>query len=223
VIRRSKSAAEPPPDVVLIDDDLLLRRAVVRLLQLNGYFAATYDSLGQFLEAGKIPVLGCAILDLNLPDGSGLDIQKALAKSAPSLPVIFLTGYGKVETSVRAMKAGALDFLEKPVEDDVLLDAVRRAIERSRQLHADHSERLALRRRFERLSARERQVFALITSGLLNKQAGAELGLAEKTIKVHRAHVMEKMEAASFAELTKMAQALGIETEPPQPSSLGRR
>jgi FixJ family two-component response regulator len=223
VIPRSKTAAEQRPEVVLIDDDLLLRRAVERLLKTNGYFATTYDSLRQFLEAGKIPVLGCAILDLNLPDGSGLDIQQALAKSAPTLSVIFLSGHGKVGTSVRAMKAGALDFLEKPVEDHVLLDAVRAAIERSRQLHADHSERLALRQRFERLSARERQVFALITSGLLNKQAGAELGLTEKTIKVHRAHVMEKMEAASFAELTKMAQTLGLEMKPPQPSSLGRR
>jgi FixJ family two-component response regulator len=121
------------------------------------------------------------------------------------------------------MKAGALDFLEKPVEDSVLLEAIRAAIERSRQLVADQSERQMLRQRFERLTGREREVFTLITSGLLNKQAGAELGLTEKTVKVHRGHVMQKMEAASFAELTRMAQKLGLEAKPPLPSSIGRR
>jgi FixJ family two-component response regulator len=223
LITRSNAAAEPRPEVVLIDDDRLLRRSIERLLKANGYFATTYDSLRQFLGTGRIPNLGCAILDLNLPDGSGLEIQKELATSAPTLSVIFLSGYGKVGTSVRAMKAGALDFLEKPVEDSALLEAIRAAIERSRQLVADQSERRILRQRFERLSGREREVFTLITSGLLNKQAGAELGVTEKTIKVHRAHVMEKMEAASFAELTRMAQKLGLEAKPPLPSSIGRR
>jgi FixJ family two-component response regulator len=223
LIPKSREAVAPHPEVVLIDDDRLLLRSVQRLLKTNGYFATSYDSLRQFLEAGRIPDLGCAILDLNLPDGSGLEIQQELTRSAPTLSVIFLSGYGKVETSVRAMKGGALDFLEKPVEDAVLLEAVRAAIERSRQLLADESERKLLRQRFERLSGREREVFALITSGLLNKQAGAELGLTEKTIKLHRGHVMEKMEAASFAELTKMAQKLGLEAKPPLPSSVGRR
>jgi FixJ family two-component response regulator len=209
LIPRSNTAVAPDGEVVLIDDDRLLRRSVERLLKTNGYFATTYDSLRQFLEAGRIPDLGCAILDLNLPDGSGLEIQQELARSAPTLSVIFLSGYGKVETSVRAMKGGALDFLEKPVEDAVLLEAVRAAIERSRQLLGEQSERKRLRQRFERLSGREREVFALITS--------------EKTVKLHRAHVMEKMEAGSFAELTKMAQKLGVEAKPPLPSSVGRR
>lgn len=219
----SKIASETPPEVVLIDDDRLVRRSVKRLLETNGYIAATFDSLHQFLNSGQRPRCGCAILDLNLPDASGLEIQDQLAKSAPTLSVIFLSGYGKVGTSVRAMKAGALDFLEKPVEDSVLLAAVGKAIERSRQLLADQSAREKLQQCFERLSKRERQVFALITSGLLNKQAGAELGLTEKTVKVHRAHVMEKMEAASFADLTKMAEKLGLEAKAPRPSSLGRR
>jgi FixJ family two-component response regulator len=223
LITRSNASGEPRPEVVLIDDDRLLRRSIERLLKAAGYFVTTYDSLRQFLGTGRIPNLGCAILDLNLPDGSGLEIQKELATSAPTLSVIFLSGYGKVGTSVRAMKAGALDFLEKPVEDSVLLEAIRAAIERSRQLVADQSERQMLRQRFERLTGREREVFTLITSGLLNKQAGAELGLTEKTVKVHRGHVMQKMEAASFAELTRMAQKLGLEAKPPLPSSIGRR
>jgi FixJ family two-component response regulator len=223
LITRSNASGEPRPEVVLIDDDRLLRRSIERLLKANGYFATTYDSLRQFLGTGRIPHLGCAILDLNLPDGSGLEIQKELATSAPTLSVIFLSGYGKVGTSVRAMKAGALDFLEKPVEDSVLLEAIRAAIERSRQLVADQSEGQILRQRFERLTGREREVFTLITSGLLNKQAGAELGLTEKTVKVHRGHVMQKMEAGSFAELTRMAQKLGLEAKPPLPSSIGRR
>jgi FixJ family two-component response regulator len=221
--RASRKAIRIEAEVVLIDDDSLLRRSVKRLLEANGYPTTTYESLRQFLETGRIPILGCAILDLNLPDASGLEIQDSLAKSAPTLSIIFLSGYGKVGTSVRAMKAGALDFLEKPVEDAILLDAVCMAIERSKHLLADQSERTELQHRYNRLSARERQVFALITSGLLNKQAGAELGLTEKTIKVHRAHVMDKMEADSFAELTKMAQKLGLEATPPQPSSIGRR
>jgi FixJ family two-component response regulator len=219
----SGTAPEVRPEVVLIDDDRLLRRSVKRLLETNGYLATTYESLGQFLKSGRRPKFGCAILDLNLPDASGLEIQDKLAKSAPTVSIIFLSGYGKVGTSVRAMKAGALDFLEKPVDNDVLLTAVGAAIERSRQLLTDRSDREKLEQRLQRLTARERQVFALVTSGLLNKQAAAELGLTEKTIKVHRAHVTQKMEAASFAELTKMAQKLGLEAEPPQPSSLGRR
>lgn len=214
-----KMVNEASPQVVLIDDDRMLCRSIKRLLETSGYPTATYDSPGRFLKAGQIPRFGCAILDLNLPDTSGLDIQDRLTRLAPTLPIIFLTAYGKVGTSVRAMKAGALDFLEKPVEDAALLQAVKAAIERSAQLLVDQSEREALQRRFELLSERERQVFTLITSGLLNKQVGAELGLVEKTIKVHRAHVMEKMKAGSFAELTKMAHKLGLDLKEPLPVS----
>jgi FixJ family two-component response regulator len=145
---------------------------------------------------------------LNLPGTSGLKIQEQLAVAAPTLPIIFLTGFGKVASSVRAMKAGAVDFLEKPVRAADLVPAVERAISRSYKLQSDHVELKKLRHRFESLTMREREVFTLITSGLLNKQAGAELGITERTVKVHRAHVMEKMKVGSLANLVKLSQRI---------------
>jgi FixJ family two-component response regulator len=197
------------PLVVVIDDDRLFGRSIKRLLESHGYQATVYESLDQFTAADNVPQVGCAILDLNLPDFNGLEIQARLATIAPSLCIVFLTGFGEVSATVRAMKAGAVDFLEKPVEDAVLLRALGLAIERSKRLFEERFEREELRRRLARLSARERQVFLLVTSGFLNKQAGAELGVTEKTIKVHRAHVMQKMEVGSLAELVKIAQRLG--------------
>lgn len=196
--------------VVLIEDDHLLRRAVARLLEAHHYAVATYDSLGQFTSAGPVPQVGCAVLDLNLPGASGLEIQQKLGNVAPALSVVFLSGFGKVASTVRAMKAGALDFLEKPVEDAVLLQAVKSGVERSQRSYEEGFELAALRQKFQTLSARERQVLSLITSGLLNKQAAAELGLKEKTVKVHRAKVMAKMGADSFAELVRISQRLGL-------------
>ncbi len=206
------------PVTLVIDDDQLFRRSMARILDAHGYTTATYESLAQFAAAKDIPQLGCAILDLNLPDSNGLEIQDRLTRVAPALAVIFLTGFGRVSSSVRAMKAGAVDFLEKPVEDRVLIQAVERAVERSRRLYEERRELEDLRLRFEGLSRREQDVFALITSGLLNKQAGAELGLKEKTIKVHRAQVMAKMGAASFAELVKIAQRLGLKPRSVSPA-----
>jgi FixJ family two-component response regulator len=161
--------------------------------------------LDQLTLEKDMPQVGCAILDLNLPGRNGLEIQDRLAGLAPSLSAVFLTGFGRVDSSVLAMKRGAVDFLEKPVDHAVLLRAVEHAIDRSRKLNQEREEREELHHRFERLSAREREVFALITSGLLNKQAAAELRITEKTIKFHRAHIMQKMEAESLAELAKMA------------------
>ena len=194
----------------IIDDDQLFSRSIARVLDGQGYSTATYDSLAQLSAIEDIPQLGCAILDLNLMDSDGLQIQERLKKLAPTLAVIFVTGFGQVSSSVRAMKAGAVDFLEKPVEDTTLLRTVERAVEQSKVLYREQRELQDLHRRLKTLSQREREVFALISSGLLNKQAGAELGITEKTVKVHRAQVMAKMGASSFAELVKSAQRLGL-------------
>jgi FixJ family two-component response regulator len=210
------------PVVLIIDDDGLFRRSIKRVLDAHGYSTATYESLNQFTDAGKVPQIGCAILDLNLPDSNGLEIQQKLTYIAPTLSTVFLTGFGKVSSTVQAMKAGAVDFLEKPVEDAVLLQAVQSAVDRSMRLYEGRRELEELRRRFEGLSPRERQVFGLITAGLLNKQAAAELGLKEKTIKVHRAQVMANMGAGSFAELVKMAQRLGLKPQPVAAGSTGK-
>src|SRR5271167_3513722 len=198
------------PLVIIVDDDSMFRRSITRLLEEHGHSVAPYESLDQLVETGSIPKLGCALLDLNLPGVGGLEIQKRLATLAPTLAIIFLTGFGEVDSSVRAMKSGAVDFLQKPVEDAVLLQAVELAIDRSKTLNHQRAKRYELRGRFERLSTREREVFALITSGLLNKQAAAELDVTEKTIKFHRAHIMEKMEAQSLAELAKMAERISL-------------
>jgi FixJ family two-component response regulator len=214
-----KKEATVHPIVLVIDDDPLFQRSISRILESQGYATATHESLAKLAASKDIPQLGCAILDLNLPDSNGLIIQQKLAKVAPALAVIFVTGFGQVSSSVRAMKAGAIDFLEKPVEDEVLLQAVERAVERSRRLYQEGRELDNLRLRFERLSQRERDVFALVTSGLLNKQAAAELGLKEKTIKVHRAQVMAKMGAESFADLVKIAQRLGLKPRPAAPEN----
>ena len=196
--------------MLIIDDDQLFSRSIARVLDGQGYSTATYDSLAQLSAIEDIPQLGCAILDLNLMDSDGLQIQERLKKLAPTLAVIFVTGFGQVSSSVRAMKAGAVDFLEKPVEDTTLLRTVERAVEQSKVLYREQRELQDLHRRLKTLSQREREVFALISSGLLNKQAGAELGITEKTVKVHRAQVMAKMGASSFAELVKSAQRLGL-------------
>jgi FixJ family two-component response regulator len=217
-----KSIDRIQPVVLIIDDDGLFRRSIKRVLDAHGYSTATYESLNQFIGAGKVPQIGCAILDLNLPDSNGLEIQQKLTYIAPTLSTVFLTGFGKVSSTVQAMKAGAVDFLEKPVEDAVLLHAVQSAVDRSMRLYEARRELEELRRRFEGLSPRERQVFGLITAGLLNKQAASELGLKEKTIKVHRAQVMANMGAGSFAELVKMAQRLGLKPQPVAASATGK-
>jgi FixJ family two-component response regulator len=198
-----------PSDVIVIDDDPSVRKSIKRLLEAHGHSVQTCGSLDEFAAAGSIPQVGCVVLDLNLPGIDGLEIQAKLAVLAPTLSIVFLTGYGKVSASVRAMKAGAVDFLEKPVRAGMLIPAVEQAIARSRRLLQERVVRQSLQRRFDALTERERQVFSLITLGLLNKQAAAELGITEKTVKVHRARVMDKMGAGSLAELVKMSQRLG--------------
>ena len=199
-----------PINVAIIDDDERMRRALVRLVKSVGMQATTFAAAHEFLDDPIREHTDCVITDMRMPGLDGLRLQEKLQQLLPDLAVVFLTGHGKVSTSVRAMKAGAVDFLEKPVEDESLLAAIARAADRTRQSRKTRVELKGLQERFSRLTPREREVFGLITAGLLNKQAGAELGTAEKTIKVHRARVLEKMKAKSLADLVRMAERLNV-------------
>jgi RNA polymerase sigma factor (sigma-70 family) len=199
-----------PIHVAIIDDDERMLKALARLVKSVGMQAATFATAHEFLDNPIREHTDCVITDMRMPGLDGLGLQEKLHQVLPDLSVVFLTGYGKVSASVRAMKAGAIDFLEKPVEDEWLLAAIARAVDRTRQSRAARIEREDLQKRFDRLTPREREIFALITAGLLNKQVGAELGTAEKTIKVHRARVLEKMKAKSLADLVRMAERLNI-------------
>jgi FixJ family two-component response regulator len=200
------SSASEKPIVHLVDDDDSLRKAVTRLLRAAGYDVRAYASAGEFaLASRENNRRGCVLLDVRMPGPSGLDLQEALAREEEPLPVIFLSGYGDVPTTVRAMKAGAVDFLTKPIKRDVLLSAVRMALACDLRVHTSHEQRRDLRMRFTKLTPRERNVFELVVAGRLNKQIAAELGMAERTVKAHRAQVMAKMQATSLAELVHLA------------------
>jgi len=200
------SSVSEKPIVHVVDDDDSLRKAVTRLLRAAGYDVRAYGSAGEFAlteRDNKRP--GCVLLDVRMPGPSGLDLQEALAREDEPLPVIFLTAYGDIPTTVRAMKAGAVDFLTKPIKRDALLNAVRTALARDLQWHTSHEQRRDLHIRFEKLTARERDVFELVVAGRLNKQIAAELGMAERTVKAHRSQVMAKMQATTLAELVHLA------------------
>ena len=201
-----------PIKVAVIDDDAPMRRALVRLIKSARIEAAAFSSAREFLDDPVHRQVDCAVTDMRMPGFDGLKLQEELNKTLPQLSLVCITGHGNIPMSVEAMKRGAVDFLEKPVDDKALLGAIRRAAARSRALKASRDEKIAIARRYERMSTRERQVFALVTTGLLNKQIASDLGLAERTVKVHRARAMEKMEAASLAELVRMAQLLGVHT-----------
>jgi FixJ family two-component response regulator len=198
------SSSQQPSRVFIVDDDAGVLAALTRVLRIHGYEPCPFASAAAFLAAHDPQEAGCLLLDLSLPDMDGIEIQRTLSATGSSRPIIFLTGYGDVRTSVVAMKAGAEDFLEKPVEDEVLLDAVRRAIVRDAKAREESAERDAVRRRVETLTPRERQVLSRVVAGFLNKQIAAELGTVEKTVKVHRARVMQKMQARSVQELVLM-------------------
>ena len=198
------------PVVFVVDDDASVRYAIRRLLESVGVSCETFASALEFLARVGTTTSGCIVLDVRMPGGSGLELQQKLNDMGCDLPIIFVTGYADVPVTLRAMKAGALDVITKPFEDQVLLDAVTQGLERDRVRHAQRVELHGLRTRFETLTAREREVMALVLAGLLNKQAANVLGTAEKTVKVHRGQVMHKMEAASFADLVRMGERLGI-------------
>ena len=207
------TAAKIPRQIVfVIDDDASMRDAVSRLLNAVGLTVQTFASAREFL-AGKLPdVPGCAVLDVRLPGLSGLDLQREMVERGIHIPVIFITGHGDIPMSVQAMKAGAVEFLTKPFRDQDLLDAVRAGIQLDRQERKERAELAELRDGLRQLTPREREVMSLVVAGLLNKQIALRLGTSEKTIKIHRSHVMQKMRADSLADLVRMSQKLGIET-----------
>jgi FixJ family two-component response regulator len=196
--------------VYVVDDDPSVRAGLSRLLQSMGLTVKTFASAREFLEQAVSEEPGCLIVDLRMPAMNGLELQEQLMTRNLNLPVIFLTGYGTVPASVRAMKRGAVDFLEKPVDDQVLLDAIYQALEKDRGNRHNQAEAKAIQDRLKSLTPREYEVFTLITTGLLNKQVAYELGTAEKTIKVHRARIMEKMHCESLAQLVRLAEKAGI-------------
>jgi len=207
--KRAAAAAEEPV-VFIIDDDRAVREALQSLLRSVGLRVELFDSAAGFMESALPDAPSCIVLDIRLPRLSGLDFQAELVKAGLDLPIIFITGHGDIQMSVRAMKAGALDFLTKPFRDQDLLDAVTAAIERDRGRRQEKRKTSRLRSRHDSLTPREREVMALVTSGLMNKQIAADLGLSEITVKIHRGHVMRKMGAKSLAELVKMAGTLSI-------------
>jgi FixJ family two-component response regulator len=198
------------PDAVIhvVDDDDSLRDALQRLLTAAGYRVRTYASAGEFLLEPPRDTVSCLLLDLRMPGPSGLDLQDALQRQGVELPVIFLSGHGDLATGVRAMKAGAVDFLVKPVEREPLLAAIERALARSAERRRDRAAASQLRVRFDQLTAREREVFELVVAGRLNKQIADALGTAERTVKAQRAQVMAKLGAANAAELGRIAAEL---------------
>jgi FixJ family two-component response regulator len=208
-------AVETEAIVFVVDDDPSMRKALSNLFRSVGLRAEVFGSARELLESELPEVASCLVLDIRLPGPSGLDFQAELAKANIQIPIIFMTGHGDIPMTVKAMKAGAVDFLTKPFRDQDMLDAVAIAIDRDRTRRKDEKIVAELRAVFETLTARERDVLALVASGLMNKQIAAEIGLAEITVKIHRGHIMRKMGAKSLADLVRMAEMLGVRRPKP--------
>ena len=206
----NKTAMNEKEVVAIIDDDDSVRKALLRTLVGAGLEVLAFSSAQDFLAAAEIERVSCVVSDLRMPGIDGLHLQSALAERMPHVAVVFITGHGDVSSTVQAMKSGAVDFLEKPVRRADLLEAIARATQRTHRAEAEAVDLNSLKRRYAQLTPRERQVFALVAAGLLNKQIAAELGNAEKTTKQHRGVVMNKMQAASLADLVLMAEHLGV-------------
>ena len=210
----SSPMATAKPIVFVVDDDVWVRESLETLIRDEGWQPETFSSARQFLDRPRALTPSCLVLDISLPGLNGLELQKRVAVERTDMPIIFITGHGDIPMSVGAMKAGAVEFLTKPFNDEVLLTAIRQALERSRLALAQEAEMQELRDRYASLTHREMQVMALVVSGLLNKQVGGELGISEKTVKAHRGQVMQKMKANSVADLVKMAEKLHLTALP---------
>jgi FixJ family two-component response regulator len=206
----TKETPELQPIVFVVDDDPSLRKALGSLFRSVGLQVEVFGSAPEFLQSTLPDVPSCLVLDIRLPGPSGLDFQTELAKANIHIPIIFVTGHGDIPMTVRAMKAGAIDFLSKPFRDQDMLDAVATAIERDRKRRKDEKILSDLRAHFDSLTPREQEVMSLVAAGLMNKQIAAEVDLAEITVKIHRGHIMKKMGARSLADLVRMAEMLGV-------------
>ena len=207
---QARESREQDAIIAIVDDDPSVRRGLERLIRSAGWKAETFASAQEFLARPGAEAPSCLVLDLQLPGLSGLDLQKRMAEVGLEIPIVFLTGHGSIPASVQAMKAGAIEFLTKPVDEQDLLNAIQEAVERDRRVRQQHAEMHELERRYESLSAREEEVMQQVVSGLLNKQIASELNITEFTVKFHRGHIMRKMRADSLADLVRMAENLGI-------------